>query len=336
MKVKIRVHGKSQSRTALGIINAYLRLHPGATPDEVQQAFPKSLNHRCPADNLIIPVYETLGYEKLFFEHEDEQIVFSNGEKYALVEVWSKEDFDSICEHAKKYGIEVAKENSRPFEKGSFKLEFINIFHKFKWMLLFLLILMLLIILLYAIYWHKYNNTISETFTSKVENVQTKLTSFSDNGKWVSVKFQNGKVLEMTKDDSEYKLFTFLNCPDSKVSDDKSKGWIPLDDTHFETGKAILLVDSENQLKNIAMIMQFFPNSRIKIGGYTDDTGNAIVNKKLSHERARIACEKLVSLGIDSYRLEYEGYGSNYPVLPNDNDNARAANRRVDIRVTKK
>ena len=126
MKTKILVHGKSQSRTALGIINAYLKLYPDATPSEVQVAFPKSLNRRCTADNLIVPAEETEGYEKMFFEREDELIIFRTGEMYALVEVWEKDDFNSICKHARQYGIEAAKVGTKPFERGSFELEYIN------------------------------------------------------------------------------------------------------------------------------------------------------------------------------------------------------------------
>ena len=126
MKARIRVHGKSQSRTALGIINAYLKLHPDATPSEVQQAFPKSLNSRSPGENLIVPVKETAGFEKFYFEHEDEQVIFKNGARYALVEIWTKNDYDAICEHAKQYGICAAKEGTKPFEKGSYELEFID------------------------------------------------------------------------------------------------------------------------------------------------------------------------------------------------------------------
>ena len=149
MKSKIRVHGKSQSRTALGIVNAYLKLHPDATPSEVQRAFPKSLNSRCAADNLIVPVRETAGYEKLFFEREDEQIVFKNGETYSLVEIWGKDDFKAIRKHAKRYGIEAAEEGTKPFERGSFELEYLDVDKKkclFGWLWIPLMILSFLLL----------------------------------------------------------------------------------------------------------------------------------------------------------------------------------------------
>ena len=127
METKIRVYGKSQSRTALGIINAYLKLYPDSTLSDLQQAFPISLNPKSFTDSLLVPVSETKGQEKLFFEREDEQVVLKNGKRYALVELWQKEHFDAICEHAKQYGIQAAEiSETKPFEKGSYELEYLN------------------------------------------------------------------------------------------------------------------------------------------------------------------------------------------------------------------
>jgi len=159
----------------------------------------------------------------------------------------------------------------------------------------------------------------------------------SDSGASISITLPDGNVLDIAKNSKEYKLFSFLYSSDAKVESDLTKGWITLDKMHFETGKAHLSSDSENQLKSIAGIMQFFPNSHFKIGGYTDNTGNDAINMRLSSERAKATVEKLVSLGIDANRMTHEGYGIQRPVCPsNDTDDCRAANRRVDIRVTQK
>ena len=149
MKTKILVHGKSQSHTALGIINAYLRLYPNTTPSDLQEAFPKSLNRRCTANNLIVPVKKIWAHDKMFFDREDEWIVFNTGEIYAMVEVWEKEDFNAICQHAKQYGIKVAKTGTKPFEKGSFELEYLVCNWEkvcFRWLWIPLLILLFLLL----------------------------------------------------------------------------------------------------------------------------------------------------------------------------------------------
>ena len=346
MKTKILVHGKSQSRTALGIINAYLKLYPDATPSEVQVAFPKSLNRRCTADNLIVPAEETEGYEKMFFEREDELIIFRTGEMYALVEVWEKDDFNSICKHAKQYGIEAAKVGTKPFERGSFELEYINGNREkspFRWCCILLFILLLLMVI-FCCRKCCCNNASPNPNIGAVENVTVQSNqaastnnSIIDTGSQISITLSDENTFDIAKNSQEFKLFFFLNSSDAQVEADQTKGWITLDKVHFETGKADIDFDSENQLKKIAMIMQLFPNSRLKIGGYTDNTSNDETNMRLSTERAQVSFEKLIHFGVAPYRLTYEGYGAQRPVCPsNDSDDCKAANRRVEVKVTHK
>jgi K(+)-stimulated pyrophosphate-energized sodium pump len=86
----------------------------------------------------------------------------------------------------------------------------------------------------------------------------------------------------------------------------------------------------------MAQILKAFPAVNIKIGGYTDNTGSAQTNKKLSQDRADVVMAELVQLGIDKARLAAEGYGPEHPVASNDTEAGRAENRRIAVRVTKK
>jgi len=371
MEAKILVRGKSQSRTALGIINAYLKLYPNSTLSDLRQAFPKSLNPKSFTDSIIVPVKETKGYEKQFFEREGELVVLKSGEKLSLVEVWRKEDFDAICEHAKQYGIEVAAmEEAKPFKKGSYQLEYLNEFvppeeiaftpesdgkkkGKFGWWWWILLLILLLLILLFC--WKKCcsNDKCSTTNVAPVENtvpvaintpdsVVVEPDSLANNlirdvENAISITLPDGKEWKIEKDSPEYQLFSFLNAKDTNVDADKSKGWITMDKLCFKKGETNLAPESESQLKSIVAIMRFFPNSQIKIGGYTDNTGTEATNMRISSERAKNTAKKLISSGINANRVTSEGYGSQYPVCPgNDTDDCRAANRRIDVKVTQK
>ena len=136
MESKIRVHAVAQNRTALGIANAYLKLFPKATLEDLNKAFPISLNTSGRSDAIFVNVKDAGKFksedgkplfETYFLEKEDEILKLANGDKVAILETWVKEDFDKIVEHAKQYGIEVASfEEAKPFEKGSFWLEYIN------------------------------------------------------------------------------------------------------------------------------------------------------------------------------------------------------------------
>jgi outer membrane protein OmpA-like peptidoglycan-associated protein len=360
MEAKICVYGKSQSRTALGIINAYLKLYPDSSLSELQQAFPKSLNPKSFTDNIIVPEKEALGQEKNFFEREDELIILKNGERLALVELWTKDDFDAICEHAKQYGIEVAEiEGTKPFEKGSYELKFLDGFippeenvkeQKDKWWWILLLVLLLLFVLLWLLKCEnckKQSNSnpapvedvIPSPAATTSENLEEESAAVinnavSDSGDAITIKFPDGKEWKIGKNSSEFALFNFLNSDDANAG---TKEWVNLDKLRFETGKAQLTSEADKQLESVVMLLKFFPNSHIKIGGYTDNTGTDEMNKRLSTERAKVTAEKLIASGIEKNRIEYEGFGSKFPVCPkNDTDECKAANRRISIIVTQK
>ena len=112
--------------------------------------------------------------------------------------------------------------------------------------------------------------------------------------------------------------------------------WFDFDNLTFETGKAVLKPESQNQLKNIAEILKAYPKVALKLGGYTDNTGDANANLKLSGDRAKTVESELVKLGVEDARLEAEGYGQEHPVADNATEEGRAANRRISVRVTAK
>ena len=75
---------------------------------------------------------------------------------------------------------------------------------------------------------------------------------------------------------------------------------------------------------------------KLKIGGYTDNTGAAAANKTLSKKRADAVVAALVAAGGDKARLAAEGYGQEHPVCPaNDTEECKAQNRRIDVNVAR-
>jgi len=155
-------------------------------------------------------------------------------------------------------------------------------------------------------------------------------------GDITSVTLNDGSQIMIGGLSSEKKLIDDI-ASDLAVSEDKTKGWITMDRLYFETGSANLRAESAQQLKNIAAILKAYPDVTIKMGGYTDNTGDAASNLKLSQERADAAKVSLEKEGVAAERIAAEGYGQEHPVCP-DNGSAecKAQNRRIDIRVTKK
>ena len=69
------------------------------------------------------------------------------------------------------------------------------------------------------------------------------------------------------------------------------------------------------------------------IAGHTDDTGPYQYNMNLSMARADAVKNYLMAQNVQSVRLETQGYGPNYPAVPNTSDANRAQNRRVEIHI---
>jgi len=75
---------------------------------------------------------------------------------------------------------------------------------------------------------------------------------------------------------------------------------------------------------------------KLKIGGYTDNTGSADGNMKLFQNRANTVMGTLVANGIGAGRLSAEGFGSAHPMGCNDTEEGKEQNRRIAVRVTEK
>ena len=154
-----------------------------------------------------------------------------------------------------------------------------------------------------------------------------------DLGAMGKLKLADGAELTVGGNSAEKKLVDFIN--DASKAVDKTT-WFTMDRLYFESGKSVLKANSQQQLKNIAAILKANPAVELKIGGYTDNTGDSAANLTLSRQRAELAEAELVKLGVDTKRLSAEGYGPQFPVADNTSAEGKAQNRRIDVRVTKK
>ncbi|MBV9947965.1 MAG: OmpA family protein [Myxococcales bacterium] len=108
-----------------------------------------------------------------------------------------------------------------------------------------------------------------------------------------------------------------------------------LQQVHFQTASATILPDSFPMLMEIVQLLKANPTiKKMRIEGHTDNRGDAAYNLDLSKRRAASVRTWLVDHGIQSGRLESEGYGLTRPVETNDTDAGRAANRRVEFKIT--
>jgi OmpA-OmpF porin, OOP family len=101
---------------------------------------------------------------------------------------------------------------------------------------------------------------------------------------------------------------------------------------NFDTGKATIRPESFSRLDAVVDFMVHKKNARVEISGHTDNVGNAQANKTLSEKRAQACRNYIVSKGIDKKRLDALGFGDERPIAPNDTDEGRQKNRRIEAK----
>ena len=106
-----------------------------------------------------------------------------------------------------------------------------------------------------------------------------------------------------------------------------------LNDLMFERSKPILLENSFPALEKLVGLLLENPNLKIELAGHTDGLGSQKAKENLSYRRVEQIKNYLTDFGIDRRRVEIVGYGGSKPIAPNDNEENRAKNRRVEIRV---
>lgn len=143
---RVKVYGKAQNRTALGIVHGYLQLHPSTTLAELREAFPGSLlakTHEKRYHHLFYPEGEQVldcgpeaprpltpkEFNMDFFDEPDERISLADGNQVFMQSFWGAADYQRIVDRGAEFGITVEsleKDDRNKVEKGWFRLEFVG------------------------------------------------------------------------------------------------------------------------------------------------------------------------------------------------------------------
>ena len=145
---------------------------------------------------------------------------------------------------------------------------------------------------------------------------------------------QEREMIQKERDELAGKLKEALSTV-AETTDTARGLMINLAGVLFDVNKATLKPESQLKLAKLAGILMVFPDIKLSIEGHTDATGSEELNLKLSTDRARTVYEFLMSQGVPTDRMKYQGFGSSRPVAPNDNEINRAKNRRVEVVVLK-
>lgn len=101
----------------------------------------------------------------------------------------------------------------------------------------------------------------------------------------------------------------------------------------FDFAKADLTDESRSELDRLREFLTDNLDARIALEGHTDDVGTDASNDELSQRRADAVKTYLTDKGINGNRIETRGFGKRRPLVPGTSEEARANNRRVELKM---
>jgi outer membrane protein OmpA-like peptidoglycan-associated protein len=104
-------------------------------------------------------------------------------------------------------------------------------------------------------------------------------------------------------------------------------------DITFDSGQYTIQRNFYEILGSVAKVIDEYDKTSVEVSGHTDSTGGAVLNQKLSEQRAKAVASFLKAHGVNSSRIFTQGFGLRQPITENDTSGGRRANRRVEIRL---
>lgn len=342
----IEVSGRHMNRTALGIVDAMVQLYPRASFEELKSMLPDTINPAAPKNyrSLFNPYTDKLygviqpgSIKKECKEQEldvnashftDDSEIFksSDGIEILVSKSWEsndtqtgEHDLQNLIKHVEKYGVRVVDyQKEKAFKKGGYSLEIINptlydqlINPKKKsfpyWILLIGLLLVGILVFLFM---NKTKNEVAPLKKPRVEEIKT------------TPKNKPNNAIDQLKEDV-------------KAGKNVENRVISFNAIFFEFDSDKIKDSSLNDLTLALNLLNELPELAIEINGHTSNEGKESHNLQLSQKRAQAVKTWLVSNGVPESRLTPVGKGSAESISPNDTEENKEKNRRIEFVILK-
>ena len=182
-------------------------------------------------------------------------------------------------------------------------------------------------------------NEIQDSTTITIKDQETQVQPIEGEdvtklGDFVDFTLPSDEIITIPENGIEKALLDLLL--DKSKPLDESSYWLSFDRIHFDARETKYKVDSDEQIKNLSLILSSFPKVEIVIGSYTDNLGNPKSNIELSKNRSESIKNGLITLGISENRISTEGFGDGFPIAENNTPENQKLNRRISIKILKK
>jgi len=108
---------------------------------------------------------------------------------------------------------------------------------------------------------------------------------------------------------------------------------IQLDKLYFQADSTDITTQSIPTLDEVYDMLLRKPNTKIEVGGHTNNVPSDAYCDQLSTARAKSVADYLIQKGISANQVTYKGYGKRDPLVSNDTAKGRKRNQRVEIKV---
>ncbi|MEQ9402232.1 MAG: OmpA family protein [Cyclobacteriaceae bacterium] len=108
---------------------------------------------------------------------------------------------------------------------------------------------------------------------------------------------------------------------------------IKLENLIFPSSSPVISSSSYSELDELAVWMNENPQVTVQLEGHTDFRGNPTANMNLSLARVESVKEYLVKKKVKKSRILTKAFGGDQPISREDTEEAKALNRRVEVRV---
>jgi outer membrane protein OmpA-like peptidoglycan-associated protein len=153
------------------------------------------------------------------------------------------------------------------------------------------------------------------------------------------IKLPGGSEYEITVEAQDYltryqniKLLSssIINLPMKEIEAGQT---VTLKSILFQKSTSILTADSYPELERFCHLLSSNPSVNIELQGHTSNEGDAAKNMTLAEERVNTIKNYLVTKGINPARIRTRAFGSEKPIAPNDTEENRKLNRRVEFLI---
>ncbi len=148
-----------------------------------------------------------------------------------------------------------------------------------------------------------------------------------------SIKTWYKKIKKINKEEIVEKLNKLPDQENFTIRQQERGISIDLHQILFDFDSYELKDNAKKTLNAIIQILKKYPDQEIQISGHTDNIGKESYNQELSERRAEAVAKYLIQNGLSENQISYKGYADKKPLYPNDSEENRAKNRRVEILI---